>query len=140
VKRRGFKYFREKDKETGQYKNLKEAALAYSFETYIQSFLQEMGGKSYLEPHTGLGRSDLIVNLDNHEYVVEFKIYRNPAQFERGKQQLTHYCQSIGIFEGIYLVFVPNTVQLPQIKEDIVTIENVQIKTFIVYYDEEKDF
>ena len=140
VKRRSFKYFREKDEESGEYKSLKEAALAYSFETYIQSFLQEVGGKSYLEPHTGLGRSDLIVNLQDHEYVIEFKIYRNPAQFERGKAQLAYYTKSIGISEGIYLVFVPNTVKLPVIKEDIAAIGNITIKTFIIYYDEEKDF
>jgi hypothetical protein len=140
VKRRSFKYFREKDPETGEYLNLKEAALAYSFETYIQSFLQEVGGKSYLEPHTGLGRSDLIINLNQHEYVIEFKIYRNTSQFERGKKQLAHYCQSIGISEGIYLVFTPNTVKLPSIKEDSSSIKDVFIRTYIVFYDEEKDF
>jgi len=35
VKRRGFKVFMEKD-EKGNYKSLKESALIYSFETYIQ--------------------------------------------------------------------------------------------------------
>jgi hypothetical protein len=88
----------------------------------------------------GLGRSDLPVNLRGHEYVVEFKIYRNPAQFERGKSQLAYYCKSLDIAAGIYLVFVPNTVKLPLIKEDVAAIAAVTIKTFIVYYDEEKDF
>jgi hypothetical protein len=140
VKKRSFKYFREKDEETGKFKNLKEAALAYSFETYIQSFLQEVGGKSYLEPHTGLGRSDLIVNLRGHEYVIEFKIYRNPARFEKGKKQIAHYSSSLGIHEGIYLVFVPNTVKLPNIKEETTTINKVLIRTYIILYDEDKDF
>ncbi|MCX6580404.1 MAG: hypothetical protein NT166_09485, partial [Candidatus Aminicenantes bacterium] len=35
VKKRSFKYFREKDPATGRYKSLKEAALAYSFENRI---------------------------------------------------------------------------------------------------------
>jgi hypothetical protein len=140
VKRRSFKYFREKDPETNEYKNLKEAALAYSFETYIQSFLQEMGGKSYLEPHTGLGRCDLLINLHNHEYVIEFKIYRNQAQFQRGKQQLAHYTHSLNLTQGIYLVFVPNTVQLPEIHDKTEQINTTQIQTFIILYDEEKDF
>ena len=140
VKRRSFKYFCERDEETGRYKNVKEAALVYSFETYIQSFLQEVGGKSYLEPHTGLGRSDLLINLKDHEYVVEFKIYRNPAQFERGKQQLAYYAESLSIPEGIYLVFVPNTVNLEDIKEETVIIKQTLIRSFIIYYDEEKDF
>ncbi|MCK4763231.1 MAG: hypothetical protein KAW12_13625, partial [Candidatus Aminicenantes bacterium] len=140
VKRRGFKYFREKDEKTGEYKNLKEAALGYSFETYIQSFIVEVEGKSYLEPHTGLGRCDLIVNLRGFEYVVEFKIYRSPASFEKGKGQLAYYARSIGVPEGIYLVFVPNTVKMPDIKEDAEDIDGVTIRTFIVYYDEDKDF
>ncbi|MDQ1352862.1 MAG: hypothetical protein QG657_3168, partial [Acidobacteriota bacterium] len=67
VKRRSFKYFREKDPETGRYKSIKEAALAYSFETYIQALVQVFEGKSYLEPHSGLGRCDLIINIENIE-------------------------------------------------------------------------
>ena len=82
----------------------------------------------------------MVVNLQGHEYVIEFKIYRNPAQFEKGKTQLAYYTKSIGIPEGIYLVFVPDTVKLPTIKEDIAVVEKITIKTFIIYYDEEKDF
>ena len=140
VKKRSFRHFREKDPETGEYKNLREAALAYSFETYIQSFLQEVGGKSYLEPHTGLGKCDLLVNIRNREYVIEFRIYRTPAQFNNGKRQLAHYAASLDIQQGIYLVFVPNTVSLPSVKEGREPIDNIDIHTFIVPFDEEKDF
>jgi len=140
VKRRSFKYFREKDPETGEYKSLKEAALAYSFETYMQVFLQEVGGKSYLEPHTGLGRCDLLLNIAGNEYVIEFKIYQSPAKFAKGKEQLAYYSKSMGLKEGIYLVFVPNTVNLPIIQEQEETINSIRIRTFIVTYDEEKDF
>ena len=76
VQRRGFKYFREKDKN-GKYLSIKEAALLYSFETYIQAFLQLSKGKSYLEAHTGLGRSDLIINLQEEEYCIEAKVYHS---------------------------------------------------------------
>jgi len=44
-KRRGFNVFRGKD-ESGNYQSIKESALIYSFETYIQAFLQVVGGKS----------------------------------------------------------------------------------------------
>jgi hypothetical protein len=140
VKRRSFKYFREKDENTGKYKSIKEAALAYSFETYIQTLVQTLEGKSYLEPHTSLGRCDLVINIENCEYVVEFKIFRDMVRFEKGKKQLAFYCGSVGIAEGIYLVFVPNTVTLPSIKEGVENIDNIEIKTYIVLYDEEKDF
>ncbi len=140
VKRRSFKYFREKDPGTGAYMNLKEAALAYSFETYIQAFLQEVEGKSYLEPHTGLGRCDLLLNLRGKEHVVEFKIYQSPAKFEMGKEQLAYYAESLGLQEALYLVFVPNTVKLADIKEQVEIIKGITIRTYIVQYDEEKDF
>jgi len=141
IKRRSFKYFREKD-ENGKYISLKESALIYSFETFIQSFLQVAEGKSYLEPHTGLGRSDLIVNISGKEYVFESKIFRDIKRFTEGKKQLAYYCQSIGVAEGIYLVFVPNTVNREEmnIYESQDTINNVLVRTYIVEYDEEKDF
>jgi hypothetical protein len=140
VKRRSFKYFREKDPGTGEYMDLKEAALAYSFETYIQAFLQEVEGKSYLEPHTGLGRCDLLLNIEAKEYVVEFKIYQSPSKFGKGKAQLAYYAKTMGLKEGVYLVFVPNTVKLSTIKEQVETINDITIRTYIVLYDEEKDF
>lgn len=140
VQRRGFKYFREKD-ESGQYISLKEAALVYSFETYIQAFLSEMGGKSYLEAHTGLGRSDLIINLNEREYVIEFKVYNGGALFVKGKTQLAYYCKKLGLTEGTYLVFVPGSLKLPPpVKEGVEEVEGVALTTWLVPYDEEKDF
>ena len=58
AKKRGFRYFIEYDAD-GNAKGLREAALIYSFETYIQAFLLAVEGKSYLEPHVALGRSYL---------------------------------------------------------------------------------
>ena len=94
VKRRGFKVFMEKD-ENGRYISIKEAALIYSFETYIQSFLQVIDGKSYREADTGLGKSDLIVNIRSREYLIETKIYYYEKQFLNGKKQLAYYCDSL---------------------------------------------
>jgi hypothetical protein len=140
VKRRSFKYFREKDEKTGRFKSIKEAALAYSFETYIQALVQVFEGKSYLEPHSGLGRCDLIINIENNEYVIEFKIFRDIFQFEKGKTQLAYYAKSLGLKEALYLVFVPNTVNLGDIREEEETVGDILTRTYIVLYDEEKDF
>lgn len=140
VQRRSFKYFREKDEE-GNYLSIKEAALIYSFETYIQAFLQEYGGKSYLEPHTGLGRSDLVIFLKGREYVVEFKVYYGMRKFHEGKTQLAYYCQKLGLTFGYYLIFVPNHVRIPEaLKEGSEEIKGVKLTTYLVMYDEEKDF
>ncbi len=138
VKRRGFQVFREKD-ENGKYKSIKEAALIYSFETYIQAFLQASEGKSYREADTGLGKSDLIINVRGKEYVIETKIYYYETQFLRGKEQLAYYCKSLGVTQGAYLVYCPNDIQYPDtIKEHTETINGVDITTYLVAYDEDK--
>ncbi|MBI4649576.1 MAG: AAA-like domain-containing protein, partial [Bacteroidia bacterium] len=103
VKRRSFRYFREKD-EQGNYKSIKEAALIYSFETYIQSFLQMIDGKSYREADTGLGKSDLIINVKGDEYIIETKIFYYEAQFLKKKKKLAYYCKSLGLNRGVYIV------------------------------------
>ena len=138
VKRRGFNVFREKD-ENGKYLSIRESALIYSFETYIQAFLQVVDGKSYREADTGLGKSDLIINIKSTEYLIESKIYYYESQFLKGKQQLAYYCKSLGLKNGIYLVFCPNDVKYAEtIKEKVETIENVLISTYLVEYDESK--
>ena len=140
VKRRSFRYFREKDKD-GNFKSIKEAALMYSFETYIQAVLQMLGGTSYREADTGLGKSDLIINVSGKEQLVESKLYYYPKQFIEGRIKLAHYCQSLGLAEAIYLVFLRNDAYKADVlKENTMEIEGTTIHTFIVEYDEQKDF
>ena len=144
VNRRGFRYFREKDPtdpDKKRYLSLKEAALVYSFETFIQAFLQEAGGRSYLEPHTGLGQMDLFLFVKNKKYIIEFKIYNSPSKFEKGKKQLAYYCRKEGLKKGVYLVFVPNHIRLPKvIVEAVEMVNEIEVTTYLVMYDEEKDF
>ena len=109
--------------------------------TYITAFIDEAGGKCYLEAHTGLGRTDLVLNLNGQEYVLEFKIYSSFRKFVRGKKQLAYYCKKNEITAGTYLVFMANTVrQRPDVIEETEMIEEVAITTYLVLYDEEKDF
>ena len=138
VKRRGFNVFRRKD-DKGNYNSIKESALIYSFETYIQAFLQVVGGKSYREADTGLGKSDLIINIKSEEYLIETKIYYYENQFLEGKEQLAYYCKSLGVNKGVYLVFYPNTHKHRIfIKDNIDNIENIEISTYLIEYDETK--
>ncbi|MFN0202389.1 MAG: AAA family ATPase [Bacteroidia bacterium] len=139
AKKRGFRYFMEKD-ENGNNIGLKEAALVHSFETYIQSFLVVFEGKSYLEPHVALGRSDLIVNLLGTEFVIEAKVFSDATQFKKGKIQLAYYIQSLGLKTGIYLVFADTETTNSILAEKTEMIENVEIITYIVRFDIEKDF
>lgn len=140
VKRRSFSAFMEKDAQTGKYKSIKEAALKYSFETYISLFLDHIEAQSYIEAGTGLGRSDILINYRNNEYVIETKVYRYPLQVQKGLKQLAYYCQSIGISQGLYLIFVSNRLQIQGIEEGIQKVDDITIRIYIVQYDEEKDF
>jgi hypothetical protein len=139
VSRRGFRYFREKD-EKGNWKQIKEAAMVYSFESFIQTLLQAVEGKSYLEPHAGQGNCDLIININGREIVFEFKIYRDQARFERGKNQVAYYAKSLSIDECIYLVFVSSIYKTLDIKDEILKIDGVTVRSYIIFFDEEKDF
>ena len=138
VKRRGFKVFMEKD-ESGNYKSLKEAALIYSFETFITAIMQELKGKIYREADTGLGKSDMIINIANNEFLIETKIYYSPGKFNDGKKQLAYYCKSLGLKKGIYLVFCPTGIKYPKtVKEHSENIEDIVISTYLIMYDEDK--
>jgi predicted AAA+ superfamily ATPase len=137
--RRGFRYFREKDAQ-GNYISLKEAALMYSFDTYINALVALVGGKTYLEPTVALGRSDLIVYHKGQEYVVETKVFTDTVQFADGKQQLAYYIKSLNLKTGIYLVFVRSTITNPKVVESVDVIEGIEIKTHLVRYDLKTDF
>ncbi len=139
AKRRGFRYFMHKD-EKGKLTGLKEAALVYSFDTFIHSFLAVLKGKSYLEPHVALGRSDLLINIKGSEFVIETKIYYDSVQFEEGKTQLAYYIKGLNLTEGVYLVFAKSTITNPILQEADEIIEGINIKTYLVRFDVETDF
>jgi hypothetical protein len=139
TERRGFLYFREYDEE-GNFTSIPEAAMVYSFETYINAFLAVVRGKSYLEAQVALGRTDLLINVRGHEQVVEAKVYKNITQFEDGKGQLAYYTNHLGLKMGYYLVFVNTTVTHEDVIEADEMIEGVRIITYLVRFDLEKDF
>ena len=137
--RRKFKYFQEKNKH-GEYVTLKEATLVYSFETYLNAFLSMVDGKTYLEAHTGVGRTDLIITVNNEEFVVEAKVYSDIVKFRRGKQQLAQYAKSLSLSSAIYLVFVESEVSNKTVIEEAKLIDDILIKTYLVPYNLDKDF
>ncbi len=139
VKRRGFKPFMIKDKDDGNYKSLKESALIYSFETYITATMRELEGKIYREADTGLGKSDMIINIAGEEFLIETKVYYSPGRFKKGKNQLAYYCKSLGLDKGIYIVFSPTNIKYPKnIKEQTENINDIEITSYLIKYDETK--
>ncbi|MCP5497967.1 MAG: hypothetical protein H7A23_25720 [Leptospiraceae bacterium] len=139
IQLRGFRPYRQKDKK-GRFKSIPEAAMIYSFETFISIFLQEIEGRSYREAYVSLGNTDLIINVKGHEYLIESKKYYSPSNFKKGKFNFRIIASDPGITEGIYLVFVDNMVSLEFVKESLETIDGIEIKTYLIRYDEEKEF
>ena len=137
--RRGFSFFRDQD-ENGNYTSIQEAALVYSFETFINAFLGVVGGHSYLEAHVALGRTDILINVHGYEQVIEAKVYKNISQFTDGKAQLAYYVKHLGLKVGYYLVFADTEVTHSEVEEANELIEGVQIKTYLVRYELDKDF
>ena len=139
--KRGFRYFLDRDKD-GNVISIKEAALMYSFETYINAFLGVVGGTSYIEAHTNLGRTDMIINIDGHEAVIESKVYQNITQFNKGKEQVAYYANRMGLDTATYLVFTDSDVTHKDMieKSDFFKDKNVMVTTYLVRYDLETDF
>ncbi len=138
VKRRGFKPFLEKD-ENGNIIGIKESSLIYSFETFITASVEELSGKIYREADTGLGKSDMIININGYEFLIETKVYYSPKKFLQGKEQLAYYCKSLDLETGIYLVFIKSNKKFPDIiKEQTENIKNIKIITYLIEYDEDK--
>ena len=139
--KRGFRYFLERDAD-GKVISIKEAALMYSFETYINAFLGVVEGSSYIEAHTNLGRTDMIINIKGEEALVESKVYQNITQFNKGKAQVAYYAHRMGLTTATYLVFVSSTVTHKDVIEEPLFFEdkNVLVTTYLVRYDLETDF
>ena len=81
----------------------------------------------------------MIINIENKEYLIETKIYYAYKQFQEGKTQLAYYCNSLGLHKGAYLVFSPSNHKYHfSVKEEIEIIENIEITTYLILYDETK--
>ncbi|MEO0041297.1 MAG: hypothetical protein RL329_745 [Bacteroidota bacterium] len=139
AKMRGFRFFLDRD-DKGKVVSIREAALMYSFETYISAFLGVVGGSSYIEPHINLGVADITIDINGQKAVVESKVYHNITQFKNGKTQTAYYASRMGLTEGTYLVFVDSEVTHRLVLEAVEVIYGVTITTYIIPYDLKTDF
>lgn len=97
VERRGFHAF---DTE-----HLKEGAWHYSLDGFINFFVEQLGGDTFVETPTGRGRTDLMILYGGRKTIIETKIFLTLQRFEQGKQQLADYLTTEGLTEGYYVVF-----------------------------------
>jgi len=110
VKERSFKHFMAKSPD-GSYERLKEAAAGYAFSTFIETFVQILRGQTYYEADSGLGRTDMIISAMGHEYIIEFKVFNDKFNYQRGKEQVKYYAKTRGLTEAYYVVFASSRYQ-----------------------------
>lgn len=113
--------------------------MIYSFETFISIFVQEIEGKMYRESIVSLGNSDLVINVRGKEYYIECKKYYSPRKFEKGKNQLAYYARKAGLAQGVYIVFIRDNLHPDLLNNQVQNIDGVEIRTYLIRYDEEKD-
>lgn len=123
VARRGFRAF--------DTKNLRESAWHYSLDGFINFFIEQLGGQTFVEVPSGRGRTDILILHQQQKHIIETKIFTAQGYFQRGKKQLVEYLQSENLPEGYYVVFS----QKHEASDTLFTeemIEGKRIVTFIV--------
>ena len=99
--------------------------------TYLDQFVQAVGGSMYLEVQTGRGRIDLLITHNARKYIVETKIWRGEGRYQAGKQQLAAYLKLEGATEGYYVVFDHRKGAAPRVEAD--TLEGaLTIRSYVI--------
>jgi AAA-like domain len=86
-------------------KHLKEGAWHYSLDSFINFFIERLGGQTFTEVPTDRGRTDILILYRNQKYIIETKIFTDLSYFEKGKRQLAAYLKTENLEEGHYVVF-----------------------------------
>ena len=98
--------------------------------SYLDAFVQMVGGDMYLELPTGRGRMDLVVFHKNRKYIVEIKIWQGAQGYEGGKEQLAAYLKSEGVSEGYYVVFDHG--KNPNPRDETETVNGFRIRSYVI--------
>ena len=97
IRRRGFRAF-----DTD---HLKEGAWHYSLDGFINFFIEQLGGQTFIETPSGRGRIDILILYNQYTYIIETKVFTTDYYFQKGKGQLAEYLTSEGLDAGYYVVF-----------------------------------
>ena len=97
---------------------------------YLDQFVQTIGGSLYLEVQTGRGRIDILITHNSEKYIIETKIWRGPARYQAGKQQLAAYLASEGTDTGYYIVFDHR--QNPEPRAETQTLNGLTLRSYVI--------
>ena len=98
--------------------------------TYLDQFVQIVGGNMLLEVQTGRGRIDICILHNQRKYIVETKIWRGEQRYQAGKRQLVAYLKLEKALEGYYVVFDHRDV--PELRIETETVEGFTIRSYVI--------
>ena len=109
----------------------KESVGRHLLLTYLDQFVQAVGGSMYIEVQTGRGRIDILITYNKRKYIIETKIWRGNNRYQAGKQQLAAYLKSEGATEGYYVVFDHRKEAEPRVETETFA-ENLTIRSYVI--------
>ncbi len=98
--------------------------------TYLEPYVQLIGGGMYIEVQTGRGKMDLLITHNQQKYIIEIKIWRGENRYQAGKKQLAAYLKSENASEGYYVVFDHRLEPKP--KKEKETVDGVAIQCYVI--------
>ena len=98
--------------------------------TYLDGFVQAVGGNMFLEVQMGRGRIDLCIVYNQRKYIVETKIWRGERRYQAGKRQLAAYLRLENAIEGYYVVFDHR--EVPELRVETETVEGFTIRSYVI--------
>lgn len=98
--------------------------------TYLDSFVQTVGGIMSFEVPTGRGKMDLLITHNQRKYIVETKIWRGDARYQAGKKQLAAYLKIENVQEGYYVVFDHRKEPEPRVETD--HLDSLTIRSYVI--------
>ena len=98
--------------------------------TYLDSFVQTVGGIMSFEVPTGRGKMDLLITHNQRKYIVETKIWRGDARYQADKAQLAAYLKLENMQEGYYVVFDHRKEPEPRVETD--DFDSLTIRSYVI--------
>lgn len=128
------KYIKERGGLIFQGRNYYEGVYQYNLDQFLYSYITEMGGKVYPETSASGGRVDILIILNNKEYLIEVKANISKKELAKAKNQVLKYLKRKELNEG-YLVIYDDTIDDFELIEEKIDDINLSIWLIKTYFE-----
>jgi len=88
--------------------NPQEIVGQFLLASFIDLAITNIGGTTYVEVPTGIGRMDIIALARDKKYIIETKLWTGEKSYQSGLLQIADYMRKESVHEGYYVIFDPN--------------------------------